>query len=970
MLSAKGIGLADWKEVTKKLQEQSGLHKRALIFVVLFTTFRLCAGVTDPVEVDALKAIHREAGDVFNRLANWVGEDPCGSKWTGVICSTINGTDHVTELRMLNLNLTGTIAPDVGNLTQLVYLDFMWNNITGSIPPEVGNLSKLFLLLLNGNQLSGQLPEELGNLSELNRIQIDQNNISGPIPTTFQFLNKAQHFHMNNNSLSGSIPSELGRLESLVHLLLDNNDLSGELPPELSNISTLLIMQLDNNHFNGSIPSNYSGLSKLTKLSLRNCNLTGSIPDLSAMSSLGYLDLSQNQLTGQLPSSISQIITTIDLSNNQLDGEIPESLYKLETLEFLLLGNNLLDGNVSANELTHLEFATSSVLVLDFQNNNFTGFTSGALLGSPNVTLRLFGNPVCNNLSPPASQPNICIAFNGTATNVSASTTAVSTNLTCTSEISCDTSRNEEIVYGLLLQGVCRCAYPLNVGYRLKSPGFAIFTPYEDGFQIYLSSGLNLSDYQVNVSSYNWEPGPRLAMGIKLFPNSSTSQFTDAEVQHLYDTFSTWKIPDNDTFGPYEVLSFIKNFPYNGTAISETGSGLSGGAIAGIVIGAVVFTAILVAVVMAFIAKRQRRYAALLRGARKHHERIKVAGVKDFDYEEVAKATNNFENSMQIGQGGYGKVFKGILADGMVVAIKRAEEGSLQGAREFYTEIELLSRVHHRNLVSLVGYCDDEGEQMLVYEFMENGTLRDHLNSNSKLPLNFPMRIQIALGSAKGILYLHTEANPPIYHRDIKASNILLDAKMRAKVADFGLSKLAPDVDFEGDAGGHVSTVVKGTPGYLDPEYFLTHKLTDKSDVYSFGVVLLELITGMQPISHGKNLVREVNFSFEAGMMLSMVDPRMGSYPAECLQPLVRLATSCCKDNYDSRPSMGEVVRELEAIWRLTPVGDSMNSFETSIDPDYDAKQQKGFAYNNPYISSDIDGSGLMSGTIPNVAPR
>ncbi|KAI5057338.1 hypothetical protein GOP47_0027353 [Adiantum capillus-veneris] len=972
MLSAKYNALLaeTCRKNRGKSQEKSGFFRGTLIFIILFTSSKLCGGITDQVEVDALKAIHRDAGDVFNRLANWVGEDPCGSAWTGVSCETINGTDHVTELRLLNMNLTGTIAPDVGNLTQLIYLDFMWNNITGSIPPEVGNLSKLFLLLLNGNQLSGQLPPELGNLSELNRIQIDQNNISGPVPSTFQFLNKAQHFHMNNNSLNGSIPPELGRLESLVHLLLDNNDLSGELPPELSNISTLLIMQLDNNHFSGSIPSIYSALSKLTKLSLRNCSLTGTIPDLSAMSSLGYLDLSQNQLTGQLPSSISQVVTTIVLSNNRLDGEIPEALYKLENLEFLLLGNNLLDGNVSANELTHTEFSASSVLVLDFQNNNFSNFTSGALLSSPNVTLRLFGNPICDNLSPPASQPNICIAFNGTATNVSVPTTTISTNLTCTTEASCDTSRNEEIVYGLLLDGICRCAYPLNVGYRLKSPGFATFPPYEDGFQYYLSSGLNLSDYQVNISSYGWEPGPRLAMNLKLFPNSSTTQFTDGEVQHLFDTFTTWKIPDNDTFGPYEVLSFIKNFPYNGTATSGTSSGLSGGAIAGIVIGAVVFTALLVAGVMAFLAKRQRRYAAPLRAARRHHERIKVTGVKDFTYEEMAKATKNFEPSMQIGQGGYGKVYRGILADGMVVAIKRAEEGSLQGAREFYTEIELLSRVHHRNLVSLVGYCDDEGEQMLVYEFMENGTLRDHLNSNSKVPLNFPMRIQIALGSAKGILYLHTEANPPIYHRDIKASNILLDAKMRAKVADFGLSKLAPAAEFEGLAGGHVSTVVKGTPGYLDPEYFLTHQLTDKSDVYSFGVVLLELITGMQPISHGKNLVREVNLSYEAGMMLSIVDPRMGPYPAECLQPLSRLAVSCCKDDYESRPSMGEVVRELEAIWRLTPVGDSMTSFETSLDPDSDAKHDKGFTYNNPYISSDIDGSGLMSGTMPNVAPR
>ncbi|MCH82930.1 putative LRR receptor-like serine/threonine-protein kinase, partial [Trifolium medium] len=206
---------------------------------------------------------------------------------------------------------------------------------------------------------------------------------------------------------------------------------------------------------------------------------------------------------------------------------------------------------------------------------------------------------------------------------------------------------------------------------------------------------------------------------------------------------------------------------------------------------------------------------------------------------------------------GYGKVYKGILSNGTVVAIKRAQQGSLQGEKEFLTEISILSRIHHRNLVSLVGYCDEEGEQMLVYEFMSNGTLRDHLSVTSEKPLTFAMRLKIALESAKGLVYLHTEAEPPIFHRDVKSSNILLDSKFTAKVADFGLSRLAPVPDVHGIIPGHVSTAVVGTPGYLDPEYFLTHAFTNKSDVYSLGVVFLELLTGMHAISHGKNIVRE-----------------------------------------------------------------------------------------------------------------
>ncbi|KAH7437078.1 hypothetical protein KP509_05G055400 [Ceratopteris richardii] len=934
------------------------------ILLILSLATNTCNGLTDEGEVIALKAIHRGIGDVFNRLRNWAGDDPCGLGWTGVFCTSIDGTDHVTELRLFNMNLTGTIDPAVGNLTQLHTLDFMWNSITGPIPPEIGNLNKLFLLLLTGNKLTGQLPLEIGNLSGINRIQIDENNISGPIPSTFQFLKNIQHVRMNNNSLNGSIPPELGSLGKVVHILLDNNKLTGELPAELSNISTLLVLQLDNNHFSGSIPSSYSQFTQLRKLSLRNCNLTGAIPDLSAMSVLRYVDLSSNRLSGQLPSDISQNMIAIELSYNQLDGGIPDALYRLRDLQLLSLRNNLLDGSFNASILEHNEFVdSSSVLILDVQENNITAFESGALLSLPNVTLSLFGNPVCNDTS--VGQRH-CTEYSGSILNISVPSAATSTGARCSSELTCNPTQNSELVYGLYLRnGQCHCAYPLHIGYRLKSPAFAIFPPYRDGFQEYLSGWLNFSGYQVNVSSFYWEPGPRLVMDLKVFPSSNTTQFTDAEVNNLYTTFTTWYVPDNITFGPYDTLFFNRGFPYNGTQSVETSKGLGGGASAGIIIGAVTFTAIVMVLFMILMTKRQRRYGKV----RKRRERIKVAGAKSFTYEDMSKATNNFDSSTEVGEGGYGKVFKGTLTDGMIVAIKRAQEGSLQGTIEFYNEIELLSRIHHRNLVSLIGFCDDEDEQMLVYEFMENGSLNDHLMSaSSKQALDFMTRIQIALGSSRGILYLHTEANPPIYHRDIKANNILLDSKMRPKVADFGLSKLAPVVELEGDRAVGVSTVVKGTPGYLDPEYFLTSKLTDKSDVYSFGVVLLQFITGKQAITNGKNLVREVNFAYEAGMLLSVIDPRMGPYPVDCIEPFIRLAKSCCDDDSDSRPSMAEVVRELEAIWGLIPGKESMVSGEKST-KDPRMKHSMSDFYNNP-VSSDISGIGLMSGTIPTISPR
>jgi len=391
--------------------------------------------------------------------------------------------------------------------------------------------------------------------------------------------------------------------------------------------------------------------------------------------------------------------------------------------------------------------------------------------------------------------------------------------------------------------------------------------------------------------------------------------------------------------------------------------------------------AILSSIITIVILRRRSKHSSSKKRSAKRIS-MKITGVKDFTFEELSHCTNDFDDSTLIGQGGYGKVYRGLLADGTVVAIKRAQQGSLQGSKEFFTEIELLSRLHHRNLVSLLGYCDEEDEQMLVYEYMPNGNLRDHLSARAKVPLDFPMRLRIALGSSRGILYLHTEADPPIYHRDIKASNILLDLRFVAKVADFGLSRLAPLPETEGSAPGHVSTVVKGTPGYLDPEYFLTHKLTDKSDVYSLGVVFLELLTGMQPISHGRNIVREVLAANQSGMIFSVVDNRMGSYPAECVERFAALALRCCQDETDSRPSMVEVVRELEGIWQMTPGTENIASSEsgalamgsssskTTGTPTASSASRMASSDDHYISSMEVSGSNLLSGVVPSINPR
>ncbi|KAK7305564.1 hypothetical protein VNO77_43470 [Canavalia gladiata] len=940
--------------------------KHEVVFVLWFCCYLLLAAaqnnITDPTEVEALKAIKNSLTDPNGNLSNWNHGDPCTSKWKGVLCFNETQDDgylHVEELQLLNLNLFGTLAPDLGRLSYMKRLNFMWNNISGSIPKEVGNIKSLELLLLNGNQLTGSLPEELGYLPNLDRIQIDQNQISGSIPTSFANLNKTKHFHMNNNSLSGQIPPELSRLPKLVHLLLDNNNLSGYLPPGLSDLPSLLIIQLDNNNFGGhSIPSTYANMSKLLKMSLRNCNLRGPIPDLSRIPHLLYLDLSSNQLNGSIPpNKLSENITTIDLSNNHLTGNIPSYFADLPRLQKLSLANNLLTGSVSSSIWQNKTSNGTEKFLLELENNTLTTI-SGSINLPPNVTVGLDGNPLC---------PNTTLAQFCGSEGVSITNGSFPTNSTVCPPQACPPPYE--------YSGDCFCALPLLVAYRLKSPGFSDVRPYLNTFEDYLTDGLQISTNQLEYDFF-WQVGPRLRMDLKLFPvyvdANSNHTFNRSELLRLTGMFTGWLIPDNDLFGPYELVGFNLLGQYKDEIGRSSKSQIGTGALVGIILGSIALAVALSAVVAVLILRNKLKdYHAVSKRRHVSKISIKIDGVRAFTYGELSTATNNFSSSAQVGQGGYGKVYKGILSDGTVVAIKRAQEGSLQGEKEFLTEISLLSRLHHRNLVSLVGYCDEEGEQMLVYEFMSNGTLRDHLSVTAKEPLTFALRLKIALGAAKGLAYLHTEADPPIFHRDVKASNILLDSKLSAKVADFGLSRLAPVPDIEGIVPGHVSTVVKGTPGYLDPEYFLTHKLTDKSDVYSLGVVFLEILTGMQPISHGKNIVREVNVAYQSGVIFSIIDGRMGSYPSEHVEKFLTLALKCCEDEPEARPKMAEVVRELENMWSTMP--DSETKKAESITSDsgkMDSTPSSSSAMKTPFVSGDVSGSDLVSGVIPSIKPR
>ncbi|XP_010033701.2 LOW QUALITY PROTEIN: proline-rich receptor-like protein kinase PERK15 [Eucalyptus grandis] len=377
--------------------------------------------------------------------------------------------------------------------------------------------------------------------------------------------------------------------------------------------------------------------------------------------------------------------------------------------------------------------------------------------------------------------------------------------------------------------------------------------------------------------------------------------------------------------------------------------------IAGTGIGGLI---VLIGVCTFVIFHRRKRRRLELGSYPPHGPKGRALGLsqRTFTYEELKIATDGFSNLNLLGEGGFGYVHKGVLSSGKVVAIKQLKTGSRQGEREFQAEVEIISRIHHRHLVSLVGYCISGAHRILVYEFVPNSTLEFHLHGNDRPTMAWPTRMKIALGSARGLAYLHEECNPKIIHRDIKAANILLESNFEAKVADFGLAKFASDTDT------HVSTRVMGTFGYLAPEYASSGNLTEKSDVFSFGVVLLELITGRRPLDRTQPFDEDsmvdwarplLTQALEDGNFDAIVDPKLNKdYVNEEITRVIACAAACIRHSARHRPAMTQVVRALEGNFSLSDFNEGImpghgrvynRCLNSDYDPSRDQEDSKNF---------------------------
>jgi serine/threonine protein kinase len=444
---------------------------------------------------------------------------------------------------------------------------------------------------------------------------------------------------------------------------------------------------------------------------------------------------------------------------------------------------------------------------------------------------------------------------------------------------------------------------------------------------IYWGSGKGVpvyKEYVVSMSGKEGEKKTSLSVALQPNPQDQNILYSDASLNgvEIFKVSSTESLAGPVPLVPPTVVQPTKSKNNRATIGAVVGGGVSG---------------FVVLSILGFLIFRQRKIVkdsgvsdgttwwgpfsfSTTKSSKTHRSSLPSALCRNFSLAEIRAATNNFDDVFIIGVGGFGDVYKGYIDGGAnPVAIKRLKPGSQQGAHEFETEIEMLSQLRHIHLVSLIGYCNDGDEMILIYDYMANGTLRDHLYNSHNPPLSWKQRLEICIGAARGLNYLHTGAKHTIIHRDVKTTNILLDEKWEAKVSDFGLSKMGPT----SVSKAHVSTVVKGSFGYLDPEYYRRQQLTEKSDVYSFGVVLCEVVCARAPIMRTADkkqvsLAEWARQNHRNGKMDQIVDPTLkGEIAPECLKKYCEIAVNCLRDNGIERPSMTDVVWGLEFALQL-----------------------------------------------------
>ncbi|KAJ4980472.1 hypothetical protein NE237_031309 [Protea cynaroides] len=940
-------------------------------------------------EVKALKRIGNRLGkkdwdfsvDPCSGEGNWSDPRPLRGSENFVSCNCSfdnNSTCHVVTMWLKAQNLSGQLPPEFQKLQYLQDLDLSRNFLSGSVPSQWGTM-RLVGLSFMGNRLSGPFPKALTNITTLTNLSVEGNRFSGAIPMEIGNLINLQKLVLSSNQFTGELPAALGKLTNLTDLRICDTNLSGRIPDFISNWSKIEKLHIQGSSLEGPIPSSISVLTNLSDLRISDLHGKGSdFPELSEMGSMKTLILRNCLINGNIPGYIGDMSTlkNLDLSFNNLTGEVPSSFEKLTRVDFLYLTGNMLSGSLPGWILSRNKNADISYNNFAWEEGDPTDCPRGSvnLVESYSSTTNKVIHP-CLTRNFPCNAPknqyryNLYIncggkqiidgktkyeadleprgasmffpgqnwAFSSTGNFMDNDVDAdmyITSNSTALSNVS---KVNPELYTGARLSPLSLTYYGLCLidgNYTVKLHFAEIVFMNESSFynvgkrmfDVYVQRKLVLKDFNIEEEA----GGPSKPI-VKTFTATVTNH--TLEIHFYWAGKGTTGIPNRGDYGPLiSAISVDPNFKPPSDNHKKT-----------TVMTVIGVLASLVALTLLLLGVLWRK--GLLGGKLSLDNDLRDLDLQtgSFSLRQIKAATNNFDAANKIGEGGFGSVYKGQLSDGTVIAVKQLSSISKQGSREFVNEIGMISALQHPNFVKLYGCCVEGNQLLLVYEYMENNCLSRALfgrDATCKLQLDWPTRRKICIGIARGLAYLHEESRLKIVHRDIKASNVLLDKDLNAKISDFGLAKLSEDDNT------HISTRVAGTIGYMAPEYAMRGYLTNKADVYSFGVVALEIVSGKSNTNYRpkEEFVYLLDWAYvlqERGSLLELVDPNLGSqYSSEEAMVMLNVALLCTNASPTLRPIMSQVVSMLEG---RTAVQDLLS------DPGFSAVDSKFKAIRNHF---------------------
>lgn len=823
-----------------------------------------------------------------------------GNNFSGDIPRSIGRLSELQTLYLYMNEFNGTFPKEIGDLSNLEVLGLAYNsnfkparipiefgklkklttlwmteaNLIGEIPEAMSNLSSLEILALSGNHLEGTIPSGLFLLNNLTQLFLYDNILSGEIPSSVEAL-KLTDIDLSMNNLTGSIPEEFGKLQNLQLLGLFSNQLSGEVPASIGKIPALKKFKVFNNNLSGVLPPEIGLHSALEGFEVSTNQFSGPLPEnLCAGGVLEGVVAFENNLSGAVPKSLGNCRTlrTVQLYSNRFSGELPSGLWTTFNLSSLMLSDNTFSGELPSKmawNLTRLEISNNrfsgqiprgvgswkNLIVFEASNNLFSGEIPVELTSLSHLnTLLLDGNKLSGKLP---------------------------------SEIVSWTSLNNLNLAGNELSGEIPKAIgslPVMVSLDLSGNQFSGEIPPEIG--------------QLKLNTFNLSSN-------KLYGN-------------IPDEFNN--LAYDDSFlnnSNLCVKNPIINLPKCPSRFRNSNK-ISSKHLALILVLAILV--LLVTVSLSWFVVRD----CLRRKQNRGPATWKLTSFHRLGFTE-SNILSSLTESNLIGSGGSGQVYRiNINGAGEFVAVKRIWNNRKLDhklEKEFIAEIEILGTIRHANIVKLWCCISSENSKLLVYEYMENQSLdrwlhgrkRSLVSGSSSVHhhvLHWPTRLQIAIGAAQGLCYMHHDCTPQIIHRDVKSSNILLDSEFKAKIADFGLAKMLAK---QGEP--HTMSAVAGSFGYFAPEYAYTTKVNEKIDIYSFGVVLLELVTGKEA-NYGDEHTSLAEWAWrhyaEEKPITDALDKEIAEpcYLEE-MTTVYRLALICTSTLPSSRPSMKEVLQIL-----------------------------------------------------------